>query len=135
MPLSFVIDRELELVVTRSTGRISQADLQRHAQALLQAGDRPSRELADFTGRDEIQVPMNSVRSLAEQLRSDDVEAAGGQLAMVADHPAVYGLLRVYRGHRNDDATAVEVFATLEEALAWLDVDIDAFLRRHGRRD
>jgi len=134
MPLSFVIDRELDLVVTRSSGRITEADLRQHAQALLAALDPPHRELGDFTDRDEIQVPMSSIRTMAERLRSSSPQAAGRQLAMVANHPAVYGLLRVYRGHRSDDATAVEVFRTLEEALAWLDVDLDAFVERHGRR-
>ena len=122
MPLRFVHDPTLDLVLTTAEGPVTAADLMEHAAAIAAELDRPAMELVDLTGQGEISVELATVRKMAEYLRDEDDDPTPGKLAMVADDEALFGVLRLYSVHRQTGSLEILVFRTREEALAWLGI-------------
>jgi hypothetical protein len=120
MPLRFRIDHAADLVITTAEGRVSVEELHAHARELARTPNRPLRELVDFSDCVEISVPTEAVRLTAKSLSDDDENAPGSRVAMVANADAVFGMLRLFRVHREHSDVAITVFRDRDEALRWL---------------
>ena len=109
--------------MTTAVAPFEPEDLIAHAKRLVTTPDRPQRELVDFRGHDDPVFDMESVRAVADFLRTADAEAPGGMLALVANVDSVYGTLRLFAAHRDHESLRINVFRELDEALRWLGVD------------
>lgn len=69
-----------------------------------------------------LHMTPTEVSGLAETVKSNPNRPS--RVAIVADNDLLYGLSRIFSGHREDDHTAVAVFRDTEAALQWLDVDM-----------
>lgn len=123
MPLRFVIEPDLDLVVTTAEGEVSDKDLLDHAARLAEIPGRPLREIVDFSDRVGTDVSLESVRNVAEFLREHDENKAGGRLALVGADDELFGLLRVFEAHRSHHSLQLRVFRTRGDALEWLGID------------
>lgn len=123
VPLRFVIDESMDLVLTTAEGEVSDADLLDHAPRLAAIPERPLRELVDFTSHSGGTVTLASVRNMAEFLRDNDSNLSGGKLALVGADDEVFGILRVFEAHRSHEALAIRVFRARDEGLRWLGIE------------
>ncbi len=129
MPIDYVIDHARRVVVARGRGALTREDIYAY-----QNGAWP-RE--DVTGYDEI-VDMTNVETIVlpnpERMRElaahsaamDPPGVRGGRFAIVAPSDYAFGLGRMYQAFRDlepQSAKRVEVFRTMEEALAFLNLD------------
>ena len=128
MALEIKVNREADLVLVTGSPPLQPQDLTDHVEELLQIPNRPSRELVDLRGHIDPLVDMESVRKVAEFLRAADSGdgPSRGKLALVADTHALYGTLRLFAAHREDESVEINVFRCLEDALRWLEVDPDS---------
>jgi hypothetical protein len=82
-------------------------------------------ELVDMRWVDEVAFRSSGhVVALAALSATMDAPAAPTKLAIVATQDLHFGLARMYQAYRASDTRStkiVEVFRSLEEALAWLD--------------
>ena len=123
MPLRFEVLDDPGVVLTTAHGDVTPSDLDAHARALAASPDRPALELVDFTGIGTVvldDVGMDSIRRMAEALRRADADRPGSRLAMVADDEAVFGILRLYAAHREDESIDIAVFRVRDDAIRWL---------------
>jgi len=128
MALEIEVNRKAGLVVVTGSPPLEAQDLMDHAKELLRIPDRPYRQLVDLRGHPDPLVDMESVRKVAEFLRAADSGdgPSRGKLALVADTHALYGTLRLFAAHREDESVEINVFRCLEDALRWLEVDPDS---------
>ncbi|MDJ0869099.1 MAG: hypothetical protein QNK03_23525 [Myxococcota bacterium] len=120
MPLRFRIDLDADLVLTTAEGIVSGEDLTDHARKLADTPNRPLRELVDFSDRDEVTVPTETVRQMASLLSERDQNTPGSRVALVAKTDAIFGMMRLFEAHREHPHVTLRVFRDREEALRWL---------------
>ena len=118
MPVSFAIDRDRTLVLSRAWGVLTDRQLIGAARALAaDPGFQPHfRQLADLHAVTSVQVSGAGIRSMARVVPF----GRGSRRAIVVSSDAAYGLARMFETLRSDLADEVEVFRSLEAALAWL---------------
>lgn len=119
MPLTYEIDESRRLLITRGTGDITDADL-------FDCRDRISRDprfrpdldlLADYTGATSSRrVTTPALRHLAQHT----LVPPGARGAYVAGGAATYGLMRMFMAFRKTNGERVEIFESVDDALAWL---------------
>jgi hypothetical protein len=128
MPIHYQIHTDKRLVVARGSGVFTDEDVFRYQREVW---SRPEvagfDELVDMTAVESIAVPSAArVRDLAALSASMDPPSAPSRMAIVAPQDIAYGLGRMYEANREMDERStkkVEVFRTLEEALAFLGIE------------
>jgi hypothetical protein len=130
MPIVYHIDHARRLVIARGKGVFTEPDVLGYQQEVW---SRPEvagyDELVDMTAVERIVVPLPvpvSVLRLATTSAAMDPLAQTSKLAIVAPEQHAFGLGRMYQSFRELDPRStkqVAVFRTLEQALAYLDID------------
>jgi hypothetical protein len=127
MPIAYRVDNEARLVVAAGLGILTDSDVFGYQRDVWSRADVIGyNELIDMTRVTRIALPSaDRVRDLAKlAVRMDDTESKT-RLAIVAAEDLAFGLGRMFQSYREVDrrSTKVGVFRTMEEALAFLQID------------
>lgn len=128
MPFLYRIDSIVRVVVTAGHGTITEADVFGYQREVWSRSDVAGYdELIDMTRVTMIDAPSSGrVRDLAALSADMDSTVTGTRLAIVAPDDLAYGLGRMYQNYRElnpQSRREVGVFRTMEEALAFLQIE------------
>jgi hypothetical protein len=129
MPLDYHIDHGRRLVVATGRGTVSDQDVFGYQREVWSRPDVAAYdELVDMRGVQHIVLPAAaSIQELAELSAKMDT-AIRSKFAIVAPDNLANALSRIYGAYRwlDDRSTKqVDVFRSIDEALAWLGIDSD----------
>ena len=125
MPIEHEVDHKHRLVLAKGRGVLTSGDVLGYQHGVWSRAEVAGYdELMDMSDVEEIDLPsLESVRELAQLSASMDADAPPSRFAIVAPKDFAFALGRLYEAHRSLDARSrktVNVFRTVEEALAWL---------------
>ena len=123
MPISYRIDRDLNLLTVVGTGPVTDEDLAEYKGKLTADPDLAyvTREISDFRAANIAVSP----KRIPEVARLHEEVFAGGQAtrcAVLVASDLLYGLVRMYAQCIGRGDHEVAPFRTVEEARAWLDL-------------
>jgi hypothetical protein len=123
MPCHYVIDKELRLVVTTASGRLTFAEAKAHQDQLANDADFRDdfSQLLDATAVTTVELSTQEIQMLSRRR----LFSAASRRAMVATNPAVFGVGRMLQTYL-DLAKAQEqvaVFYDLASARKWLGLE------------
>jgi hypothetical protein len=128
VPIAYRVDHEARVIVAAAYGTLTDEemfDYQKQGFKMDEAAGYD--ELVDLTHVKEIALPSTErVRELADRAAGMDVKLGGSKLAVVAPGDLAFALGRMFQTIRELDprsTTAVGVFRSTDEALAFLGVD------------
>jgi hypothetical protein len=123
MPITYRVDLAASVVLTTATGALTDQDVLRHKQALLDdPAVRPDMaELSDVRGVSALEVTPEGIRMFTAFDRSAGEDS--GRLAIVASKDFAFGTARMYQMRGPEDR--VGVFRCIDEARAWLGLTTD----------
>ena len=118
MPISYRIDRERRLVVSRPHGVVRDEDMIAHQKALAADPDFDPTfdQLIEPEGVTVFQVSTAAYRRLA----AESPFREGSRRAVVAPTEMGYGLSRMFEMRTASSGSLVRVFRTAKEARRWL---------------
>lgn len=118
MPITYTIDREKKLVLTRIWGAATEGDVAEHNRSLRidPQFDPHYRQLADITGITELLVSTRVVQETAH----DQYFAPGVRRAFVASDDAAFGMARMFALHAEGLGQTIQVFRDRAAAEEWL---------------
>jgi hypothetical protein len=120
MPIEYRVDPEARRVFTTAYGKLRYEEILDHIAASAKDPDVDPNfsELTDWRRVDSIDLTADEVVEVARE----HVFAATARRAIVAPQPLYFGIARMYETHHTAGGKAiVHVFASMEEALHWLD--------------
>ena len=128
MPIEYSIDHERRLVMARAHGVFTHDDVFGYQRGIWSQKDVAGyNELIDMTRVEHIALPSTErVRDLAKLAAAMDQPASHSKLAVVASEDIAFGLGRMFQAYRELDSRStkeVGIFRTMQEALAFLEVD------------
>ena len=123
MPLSYDINAERQLMTVTGTGHLTLDDVMEHQRQVsgdprITPGLRVLTDLRDVAGLD---LAGREVLNLAQTRGDFPVLGTYGPTAIVATEPKIVGMARMYMLSRRKFIQPMAVFATPDEALAWLE--------------
>lgn len=118
MPITYEIDPEQRLVVTRIWGPATESDVAKHNQSLRTDPqfDPHYRQLADMSGVTELLVSTKVI----EETAHDQYFAPGVRRAFVASDDAAFGLARMFALYAEGVGQTIQVFRDRAAAESWL---------------
>jgi hypothetical protein len=118
MPISYTIDPEKKLVLTRIWGAATESEVAEHNRSLRidPQFDPHYRQLADLTDLTEILVSTKVIQDTAH----DQYFAPGTRRAFVASGDAAFGMARMFALHAEGLGQTINVFRDRASAEAWL---------------
>jgi len=124
MPISYSIDTEAGIVLTKASGRLSDEDILGHKKSLIEDPrfEPGMREISDVRDVTELAVTPTGIRTFVSFDRASATDRSGHRLAIVASEDFVFGTARMYQMTGSED-DSVGVFRCLDEARAWLGVE------------
>jgi hypothetical protein len=119
VPVTYHIDVARRLIISRATGRLTDADLQQYQQQLRQeaAFDPTFYQLVDWTGVTVLALTADGLRQRVAQA----IFQPGTPQAIVVSRPALYGFARMIQSLQSFRGGNLRVFRELTAAQAWLD--------------
>jgi hypothetical protein len=117
-PITYKIDLERKLVVTRIWGAATEDEVAEHNRSLRvdPQFDPHFRQLADMSGVTELLVSTKVIRDTAH----DQYFAPGSRRAFVASDDAAFGLARMFALHAEGMGQTIHVFRDRAAAEKWL---------------
>ena len=124
MPISYTIDKQRKLVLTKATGILTDADLYNHKRALMTDPDfEPGmRELSDVRAVEELRVTPSGVWSLMAIDKEHEDKLKTFKLAIVVSGDSTFGMARMYQAVTEQTMPNVGVFRNDVEAKEWLGI-------------
>jgi len=122
MAITYEIDEERSIVMTTVTGRLTDAELMAHKEALL-ADPRFSagmKELSDIRGIEDLDVTPQGIMAAASFDSQNNAELATHRLGLLVPTDLVFGMARMYEMRTEGNTGGVKVFRNEEEAMLWL---------------
>jgi hypothetical protein len=118
MPITYTIDREHGIVMSRSWGTLTIPELREYLFRLSIDRDFGPTfcELSDARELQDVDMTVDGLRSLAHI----SVFAPGRPRALVVPKEAQYGLARVFAAYSQMEGQQVAVFREWGDALQWL---------------
>jgi hypothetical protein len=131
MPVSYTIDANQKLVVSRLWGTVTEDEIHEHNTRLRNdpAFDPNYRQLTDLRGLIDTKVSTGVVRETAR----DQYFAANVKRAFVAETDFAFGMARMFAVHAESSGQTIEVFRDMPEAVRWLGVEPPAAPMRPSR--
>jgi hypothetical protein len=128
MPITYRVYHDAHVVVAAGHGILTDADVFGYQQDVWSRKDVAGyNELIDMTRVTQIALPSaDRVRDLAKQAARMDDAKSKTRFAIVAATDVAFGLGRMFQSYRELDQRStkeVGVFRTMEEALAFLQID------------
>ena len=127
MPINYRVDHDKRLVVALGHGVLTDAEVFGYQREAWSRTDvRGYNELVDMTRVSKIELPSaDRIKDLARLAAAMDTGAAGSKFAIVAPADLAFGLGKMFQTYRSlmpQSQKEVGVFRTMEEALAFLEV-------------
>jgi len=119
MPLTYVIDRVQQRMITHADGLITFDDISRHLDAEERDRGLDLPELIDATNA-TTDLTSDQVRRLVQRAADTTRRIPLGPTAIVAKQDVVYGMARMYSILMEGIGAPVEVFRDVDSALRWL---------------
>jgi len=124
MPLSIRIDPDARVVWIRGSGNLTQAEILEAlagmvGDPLFEPGCPQLCDLRDVAG---VEAAGEELRAVAAEAAALGSRLGSGKLAVVAGHPVVYGLSRMYEVFTEDLDIEVQTFRDRDEAMKWLGI-------------
>ena len=118
MAVSYAIDTRKQLIFSRATGVLTNAELAAHTQALLKDArfDPRFHQIYDFLGVTDLRISAALIRGQA----STSPYSSGARRAYLVGSDAAFGLARMYQLSLGADSEWLGVFRTMAEGLEWL---------------
>ena len=128
MPIAVRVDHKARVVVAAGYGVLTDSDVFGYQRGIWSQKDVAGyNELIDMTRVEHIALPSTErVRDLAKLAAAMDQPASHSKLAVVASEDIAFGLGRMFQAYRELDSRStkeVGIFRTMQEALAFLEVD------------
>jgi hypothetical protein len=116
--ISYSIDPDQRLVISRISGTVANDDVREHNQLLRTDPlfDPTYKQLADMTG---VALSLVSTETVQETAH-DQFFAPGTPRAFVVSDDASFGLCRMFATHAESYGQTITVFRDRKEAEAWL---------------
>jgi hypothetical protein len=120
MPITYVIDRFRQRMVTQAEGLVTFADLNSHLDA--EARDRGVDLPELFDGRSATtDITTGDVRRLVQRVQKMVRAQPFGPTAIIVINDFAFGMARMFSILVERDGVAVEVFRDVESGSLWLD--------------
>jgi hypothetical protein len=121
MPISYSIDPERRLVLTKAWGVLTDNDLLQHKENLARdpAFSVGMRELSDVREIQRLDVTSTGVRAMVAHDDRRAHQSAQHRMALVVPNDEVFGMARMYQTMGAPD-NPVRIFRNLQLAEAWL---------------
>ena len=121
MTITYHLDRDQRIVFTQLRDTVTDADIERFVvDVWARLNGAVFDELVDARAVAQITVTSRGMQQNAEISTRLNPTLTPYRVAIVAPRDVVYGVGRMYEAYRERTPGAVQVFRTMEEALAWL---------------
>jgi hypothetical protein len=120
--MSYRIDSDRRVVLTKAWGVLTDQDILNHKARLLSdpAIEPGTVQLSDVRGVERLEVTPAGIRAMVRHDTANAGRLPGHRLALVANADLVFGMARMYQQTGSHDDGGVGVFRTMEEAETWL---------------
>ena len=120
MPVSYLIDRNRGLVLSRLAGTVTEAEMHEHNRKLRTDPDfDPSfRQLVDCTGLTEILIRTPTITAVSQ----NQFFTPGTRRAFIATSDVAFGLARMFALQAESSGQTIEVFRERRVAEEWLGI-------------
>ncbi len=120
MPISYDIDPNERLVISRLSGVVTNDEVQIHNRSLRTDPqfDPSYRQLIDLTGITEIRITTDTVTTAAQ----NQYFTPGARRAFIATTDATFGLARMFALRAEAGGQTIEVFRDRAKAEKWLGI-------------
>lgn len=130
MPMAYRVDHAARLVIAAGHGILTDADVFGYQREVWSRDDVAGYdELVDMTRVIRIDLPSaDRIRDLATMAAAADHPAKPSKFAVVAPEDLAFGLGRMFQAYRESDSRStkeVGIFRTLEQACAFLGVELN----------
>jgi hypothetical protein len=121
MPISYSIDANRRLVLTRCWGVLTDAELLEHKEQLAKdpAFCPTMGQLSDVRAVERLAVTTEGVKLLVAHDSANAERIGGHRMALVVASDEVFGMARMY-SQRSGSPEGVGVFRSIPEAESWL---------------
>lgn len=119
MPFEYTIDSDQQLVVSRATGTVTDAEVITHRNRLMKDSSfDPScyNQLIDMTHVEQLDLSATTIQNLIR----NNPWGHGTHRALVAPTTVLYGISRMIQNYLEGNADTIEIFDSVETALQWL---------------
>ena len=122
MPMSYSIDKQRHLVLTRCWGVLSDADLLAHKAQLASDPDFHASmgQLSDVRAIERLAVTTEGVKLMVAHDTANADRVGGHRMALVVASDEVFGMARMYGQRSEAGAQGVGVFRSITDAKVWL---------------
>ena len=127
MAIEYEIIEEKRLVIAKGSGVVTFNDVISHLDTLA-ADERyvaPMKKLVDYSSIDSIIQSNEEVIVIAKKKEALKRKFAGERCAFVSLSDLSFGIARVHQALVDNTGINAGVFRRIEEALEWLDVELD----------
>jgi precorrin-3B methylase len=127
MAIEYEIIEDKRLVIAKGSGVVTGNDVISHLETLA-ADERyvaPMKKLVDYSSIDSIRQSNEEVIIIARKKEALERKFAGEKCAFVSPADLTFGIARVHQALIDSTGINTNVFRRIEEALEWLDVELD----------
>jgi hypothetical protein len=123
MPITYVIDRMRQRMLTHASGLVTFRDVDGHLDQEERERGLDLPELVDARGA-KTDVTPEQVRHLAQRLMRLMRTIPLGPTAIVASDDTLFGMARMYSILVEHDGISVDVFRDVDSATQWLESQV-----------
>ena len=127
MAIEYEIIEDKRLVIAKGSGVVTGNDVISHLETLA-ADERyvaPMKKLVDYSSIDSIRQSNEEVIIIARKKEALKRKFTGERCAFVSPADLTFGIARVHQALIDSTGINTNVFRRIEEALEWLDVELD----------
>ncbi len=129
MPIEVRVNRELGLLYILARGVVKVSEMAERLIPLIERSEYATlpRMIVDMTDAERAEAPAELLRTQARRVEHivDPQIEGESRMAMVATRDEFFGLARMYQSLRGGSPVELEVFRSLADAEAWLELPDD----------
>jgi hypothetical protein len=127
MAIEYEIIKDKRLVLAKGSGVVTGNDVIRHLDTLAtdEGYVAPMKKLVDYSSIEDITISLEEAYRIAQLNVSLSKKFAGERCAFVSPVDVTFGISRVHQSLIENTDINTEVFRRIEDALEWLDVELD----------
>lgn len=122
MPISYSIDKNLGVVFTTATGRLTEEELLEDKRRLTSDPNFSPEfvELSDIRAVSDLAITPEGIARMVMQDEDDADKLSAYKLAIVVSKEVAFGLARMYESMTQANVPNVRIFREINEARDWL---------------
>jgi hypothetical protein len=127
MAIEYEIIKDKRLVLAKGSGVVTGNDVIRHLDTLA-TDERyvaSMKKLVDYSSIEDITISQEEAYRIAHMKKTLSKKFAGERCAFVSPVDHTFGISRVHQALVDNTDINTEVFRRIEDALEWLDVELD----------